>query len=103
MRRTSASGRLVGSLLISFLLFITALAQAGRSTVQGTLKDPQGNVIAGATVTITNAGKNFNRTHTTNQGGSYIFIAVPPVTYRLKIVDMGFEIYVFEHVETPPD
>ena len=78
--RTSASGSLLGSLVISLLLFTTALAQAGRSTVQGTLKDQQGNVISGATVTLTNAGKNFNRTQTTNQEGSYVFTAVPPGT-----------------------
>jgi len=91
MRRTSSSGRLIGSLLISLLLCTAALAQAGRSTVQGTLKDPQGNVIAGATVTLTNAGKNFNRTQTTNQEGSFVFTAVPPGTYRLDIEATGFK------------
>jgi hypothetical protein len=72
-------------MLISFLLFSAALGQAGRSAVQGTLKDPQGHVIAGATVTLTNQGKNFNRTQTTNQEGSYLFTAVPrelPPGYR---------------------
>jgi hypothetical protein len=70
MRRTSASGSLLGSLLISFLLFGAALGQAGRSAVQGTLKDPQGHVVAGATVTLTNAGKNFNRTQLPTRRGS---------------------------------
>lgn len=91
MRKTIALQNLAGSLLISLLLFTTALSQAGRSTVQGTIKDPQGNVVAGATVTLTNSGKNFNRTQTTSQEGSYVFTAVPPGTYRLEIEATGFK------------
>src|ERR1700686_4370181 len=91
MKRISASGSLIGSLLVSLLLFSTALAQAGRSTVQGTLRDPQGNVITGAAVTLTNAEKNFNRTQTTNQEGGYVFTAVPPGTYKLDIEATGFK------------
>src|ERR1700694_5997681 len=83
--------RIVGSLLILFLFFSSALAQAGRSTVQGTLRDPQGNVIAGATVTLTNAEMNFNRTQTTNQEGAYVFTAVAPGTYKLDIEATGFK------------
>ena len=91
MLRKSLSGRLAGALLITLLVFGVSLAQAGRSTIQGTLKDQQGHVVAGATVTLTNAGKNFNRTQTTNQDGTYVFPAVPPGTYRLDIEATGFK------------
>ncbi|HEX8475754.1 MAG TPA: TonB-dependent receptor [Pyrinomonadaceae bacterium] len=74
-------------LLFSGLTF----AQSGRSTVLGTVKDPQGNVVAGATVTLTNVEKNFTRTQTTNEDGGYLFTAVPPDLYRLEVEASGFK------------
>ena len=95
MKRLSSSQRSVGSsfisLLVLSLLVSTGHAQAGRSTVRGTVKDPQGNVIAGASVTLTNAGRNFNRTQTTSQEGGYVFTAIPPGAYKLEIEASGFK------------
>jgi hypothetical protein len=50
------------SLLFLFLLISSAAAQSGRSTVRGTVKDPQGNIVAGATVTLSNEQKKLTRT-----------------------------------------
>src|SRR5678815_2983201 len=51
---------------ISILVLSAAIyAQSGNSTVRGTVRDPQGNVVAGATVNLTNPDKNFSRTQTT--------------------------------------
>ena len=73
------------------LLTINAYAQSGGSTVRGTVKDPQGNVIAGATVNLTNPEKHFSRTQTTNQEGVYLFTAIPPGTYKLEFEAAGFK------------
>ena len=78
-------------LLVSLLLATTGYAQAGGSTVRGTVKDPQGNVVAGATVNLTNADKNFSRSYTTNQDGVYIFAAIPPGSYKLEVAAAGFK------------
>ena len=68
-------------LLFVFTLFsINVQAQSGGSTVRGTITDPQGNVVAGATVNLTNPEKNFHRTQSTNQEGVYVFTAIPPGT-----------------------
>ena len=40
----------VASFLL-LVLFAVSYAQSGSSTVQGTVKDPQGNLVSGATVT----------------------------------------------------
>jgi hypothetical protein len=81
---------ILSALLVVLVSSITAFAQ-GTSTVRGTVKDPQDNVVAGATVTFTNAEKSFSRTQTTNQDGRYGFTAVPPGTYRLEVESQGFK------------
>ena len=76
--------------LAAVLLFgSVSFAQSGRSTVRGTVKDPQGNVVAGATLNLVNADRNFSRTQTTNQDGTYVFSAIPPGTYNLEVEAAG--------------
>src|SRR4051812_1842258 len=78
--------------LLSLLLFAAAAhAQSGRSTVRGTVKDAQGNVVPGASVTLTDVEKNFARTQTTNDEGAYTFAAVPPGAYRVEVEAKGFK------------
>ena len=54
------------ALLLLMLFAVSGYAQSGSSTVQGTVKDPQGNLVSGATVTLTDPSKNFTRTQQTN-------------------------------------
>ena len=89
MRR--AVKQLSATLFVLALLTFMVHAQSGGSTVRGTVKDPQGNVIAGATVNLTNPEKNFSRTQSTNQEGVYLFTAVPPGTYKLDVEAPGFK------------
>ena len=81
----------LASFLVLILMTVTSYAQSGGSTIRGTVKDPNGNVVAGASVTITAPEKNFTRTQTTNQDGGYVFTAVPPGTYRLEVTATGFK------------
>ncbi|MGH9902128.1 MAG: carboxypeptidase regulatory-like domain-containing protein, partial [Pyrinomonadaceae bacterium] len=91
-RITPLSGGFMLCMAILPLLFCgNAFAQAGRSTVLGTVRDPQGNVVAGATVTLANAEKNFTRTQVTNEEGGFVFTAVPPDTYRVEVEATGFK------------
>jgi len=55
-----------------------AAAQTGTSTIRGAVTDAQGQVVAGATVTIKNEETNFVRTTTTDSTGGYIFTVIPP-------------------------
>ncbi|HKE56078.1 MAG TPA: carboxypeptidase-like regulatory domain-containing protein [Pyrinomonadaceae bacterium] len=80
-----------GALLILTFLVATGYSQSGGSTVRGTVKDPQGNVVSGATINLTNPEKNFSRTQSTNQDGIYVFTAVPPGTYKLEVEAPGFK------------
>src|SRR6184192_4869098 len=83
------------SLMLSVLLMsiacITAIAQSGTSTIRGTVTDPQGNVVAGASVTRAIAEKNFSRTVVTGSEGNYLFSLVPPGSYTIQTETKGFK------------
>lgn len=73
-------------------LFATPLqAQTGSSSVRGTVKDPQGNVVAGATVTLSNPETSFTRTSPTSDSGQFNFESIPPGTYLLTVEAKGFK------------
>ena len=88
---TSQLRRLFVLLFAVALLSVSGQAQSGGSTVRGTVTDPQGNVVAGATVNLTNPEKNFSRTQSSNQDGVYVFTAIPPGTYKLDVEAPGFK------------
>ena len=77
--------------LLMFVFAFAAFAQSGTSTISGTVSDQQGNRIAGASVTLTNAEKNFSRTQNTSDSGGFNFNLIPPGTYQLEVEAKGFK------------
>jgi carboxypeptidase family protein len=68
-----------------------AWAQSTASgTVAGTVTDPSGAVVNGATVTLTDTSTKNSRSVTTNESGRYIFVNVDPGTYDVSIGKQGF-------------
>jgi hypothetical protein len=63
---------------------------AGSGIVVGTVTDPSGAAVPGATVTLTDAATNSERTATTNETGRYNFPNVPPGKYSLTVSKGGF-------------
>src|SRR5712692_8573234 len=72
---------MLGGLLV--LSVPAALAQTSKGTVTGTVMDPTGAVIPGATVTLTNKETSVTRETKTNEAGIYRFDAVDLGTYRV--------------------
>ncbi len=95
MKTVSPSFRRIFPFLsvLSLVLLISniSFAQSGSSSLRGTVTDLQGRPVAGATVTLGNAAKNFTRTQDTNESGSYSFSTVPPGTYRVEVEAKGFK------------
>src|SRR5215510_8340304 len=87
---TSRFALIFGTLFI-FLSAVTTFGQAGTSTVRGLVKDPQGNIVAGATVELTNAATNFSRTTTSTNDGVFSFEQVPVGDYRMEVTAKGFK------------
>jgi hypothetical protein len=82
------------AILVSASLTAVVQAQSGTSTINGTVNDQQGNVIAGATVTLTSADRGFTRTATTTESGTFSFPTIQPGVYQLEIQANGFKKYV---------
>lgn len=86
--------KLSSLLALSFLLTLSAtalMAQTGASSISGSVKDPQGNVVVGAKVTLSNPATNFTRATTTGGGGQFSFEAISPGTYRIEVEANGFK------------
>src|SRR5215469_11443803 len=78
-------------LLVFSLFSSAALGQmAGTGTVSGTVTDPSGAAVIGATVTLTDTATNSARTAVTNDAGRYLFSNVQPGTYDVTINQSGF-------------
>jgi hypothetical protein len=65
-------------------------AQVLYGSIVGNVKDPQGAVIPGATVTIVNKETNLTRESTTDAEGAYSLTNVLPGRYDVKITLTGF-------------
>ncbi len=78
-------------LLTAFFVFVvgvsTAFSQASGSTAElrGQVTDSAGATVPNASVTLTDVGRGTSRTVTTDENGQYIFLAVPPSDYQLKV------------------
>ena len=62
-----------------------------RAGVQGTVSDPAGGTIAGATVTLTSKETNQTQTTTTSDTGFYRFTGLAPGLYSITVEQQGFK------------
>jgi outer membrane receptor protein involved in Fe transport len=80
--------------LFAGLALLLALAPATEAqvtaSVNGTVRDSTGAVIAGAEVLLHNNDTSLNRTATTNEAGYFFIADVQPGSYDLKVTKEGF-------------
>jgi len=79
---------LFGLLALSASILYSQTATSG--AVVGTVKDPTGALVSGATITLIQQGTNASQTTTTDAGGRFAFPSVAPGEYTLTIVMTGF-------------
>ncbi len=75
------------------LLVPQAKAQAVYGSIFGTVTDPKGAAIAGATVTVTDESKGTAVSVTSNATGDYAVAHLIPDVYDLKVTASGFEAF----------
>lgn len=80
---------IAAAMLISFS---TIPAQTRIGTLQGTVRDPAGAVVAGATVTVSQPLTGYTQTTQTNAEGFFRFAGVPFNIYTVRAEAAGFQI-----------
>src|ERR1017187_7000848 len=76
------------------LFVITSVATFGQTaTILGTVTDPSGSVVPGATITITNMGTDAKRVLRTNTAGTYTAPELPIGPYSVRAEATGFKTY----------
>jgi hypothetical protein len=95
VKRVRHTARVATFLLCTLLLAShSAFAQGSTTaTIRGTVQDPTGGVLPGATVTTTNTGTKAVTTTVTDDRGQYLFAGLFPGTYDLKAELAGFKTY----------
>lgn len=66
------------------------MGQSSRARIVGTVKDPQGAVVAGANVTVTNVSTGVESRAVTDHDGSYQALELPIGAYKVKVERNGF-------------
>src|SRR5437660_948877 len=77
-------------LLALVLIPSAALAQTETGQLTGTVQDPSGGVIAGATVTVKGVDTGFERSSTTTGSGAFTISNLQPGTYDVTVKASGF-------------
>ncbi|HEX8142436.1 MAG TPA: carboxypeptidase regulatory-like domain-containing protein [Pyrinomonadaceae bacterium] len=78
--------------ILAFVLIcaVVALGQTNKGGISGTVIDPNGAAVPGATVTVTNLGTNQATTVTTSESGAFSVSSLDPVTYSVAVEMAGF-------------
>jgi Carboxypeptidase regulatory-like domain len=89
----------VTAVLLLLLTFVAAGAQESRGSLTGTVTDPNGAALPGATVEIKNIETNVANTVTTNEEGNFNFPLLNPGKYTLTVTASGFANTMRENLE----
>ena len=81
----------LASVLLAFLCGGVSYGQSGSGTIRGTVLDPSGAAIKGATVGILNPVSHYQRTVMTDQQGAFVLDNVPYNNYHLTANASGFQ------------
>src|SRR6266478_5859777 len=90
----------IGLLVILALTpLVRAQTQITTGTIQGTVTDANGAIVPGASVEIRNLDTNLSRTLTTDEGGRFVALALPPGPYSVTVSKQGFATAVAERLD----
>ncbi len=87
--------------ILSFLLVflvVNSSAQSFRGKILGTVTDPNGAVVQGATVAAKNVGTGIERTTTTDADGNYSLAELPIGTYEVTVSQGNFKPQTIKNV-----
>jgi hypothetical protein len=96
--RTSTRVLLVCLAVLTCYSAAMSQAQSNAADLQGTVRDPKGAVVSGATVAARNTATNSSRDATTNDDGFYKILSLPPGTYEVTVKAANYKTAVIQTV-----
>jgi len=75
-----------------------AWAQSTGGRIRGTVTDPSGSAVVGATVVLVNTSTNVTRESTSSATGEYLFLEVPVGSYEIDANQTGFKRFVRKNI-----
>lgn len=92
IRRRLLSSLGLACLLLLLLAPASALAQtSSAATLRGVVKDPGGAAVPDAVVTLVSAARGVQRDVKSSDEGTYVFTAVDPGVYTVRVTAQGFK------------
>src|SRR5438093_8056655 len=89
---------LFSTTLVVLLFSVTLIAQGNFGRILGSVKDPTGAVLPGATVNIIDTQRGLTRTVTSDEAGLYNAPTLIPGTYTVRVEFPGFKTLSRENV-----
>ncbi|MGI9165345.1 MAG: carboxypeptidase regulatory-like domain-containing protein [Pyrinomonadaceae bacterium] len=80
----------VAFLVLSIGAIVMAQSQASSGQIVGTVTNPNGEVVPGATIVVTNPAIGLARTLTTGEQGDFRAVSLPPGDYTIEVTAQGF-------------
>lgn len=77
-------------LAVTFLAATYAFGQSANTSLRGTVKDPSGALLPGASISLLNGTNGQTLSATTDSAGAYIFPQIPPARYTITVSAAGF-------------
>jgi hypothetical protein len=78
------------AILVTLAATMWAQSTVGTGTIQGTVSDPKGAVVQGASITITNKANGTTQKLTTSSSGTYASGGLQPGAYEVRVEAKGF-------------
>src|SRR5918911_461335 len=99
------SAKFISRLTIMLLFLVAgfygparAFGQIGGSgSINGTITDPNGDVVPGATVVARNVATTIETTRQTTEAGLYVISPLPPGNYTITVTLKGFQTLIQEN------
>src|SRR5216684_8300314 len=86
------------ALSLAVVWCMPAFGQVVKGSISGTVTDPQGAVVSGATVKATNTATGVPISATTTSDGEFSFQDLPLGTYKIEVSSAGFRPVAFDNV-----
>lgn len=87
----------VGAIFVGVPALVPSCIAQSTATLAGTVKDPSGAVLPGATVVVHNNGTGADRSLHSDSAGQYVVPSLPPGDYNVTVTAPGFSQYLVKN------